>query len=620
MKKTFYYSILAFFLFIFGTLSSIYAQSAPCVIDSNHTSPGVYPDSLPPATGCVNYSQDITFLLPRDTVVSGVHVNFETFTINSISGLPPGMNWVCNHSANGCVYDVSPNNPNPEVWGCVNLSGSPFVLNNTTTYTLTITVTATTDNLLSPSNVVTFTKHLVVFPCQLGCNYLSYTQNSTCEPANVTFTTTLPSNGNPNYHYNWNFNNGNTSNLETPPVQSYNHGDFPVSLNITIDTFAYYVDSISIDLINCTDPTGSPDLYWGIFQGANTIVPFNTPGNGGPSVPVNTGISFEFTPGQTYSMEVWDDDSPTSSDDGCATNAGGSGAAVSFTPPSVPGTYFATQNGLKIAYHVSHPIIVLNCQDTIHVEALPTTPNILILVGDTTFCPGGNVILGALTQNGIQWYKDGTAIPNATAATYTATASGAYTVQAITGASCTSMSLPVNVTVNPNPTFTATPNIGASSATYAISNVQPVGTTFYQWFTLQGGVWVQDPLAFQATYTISHYACVKVRVTNAVSECFTEQNLGCFIPTGIENEQLISVNVFPNPTEDEVNVSMNLSLTQDVKIHLRDMLGREVLTRELPQQSGEINEKISLGALPKGIYLIEVEGEKSSVTQKVILR
>jgi hypothetical protein len=620
MKKTFYYSIILFTLLTFGTLSSIYAQNPPCVIDTNHTSPGVYPDSLPPATGCTNYSVDITFLLPRDTTVSGVLVNFETFTINSITGLPPGMNWVCNNSANGCVYDVSPGNPNPEVWGCVNISGSPFVLNSTVTYNLTITVTATTDNILSPTNVVTFNKNLVVFPCQLGCNYLSYNQSSTCEPSNVTFSTTLPSNGNPNYHYSWNFNNGNNSNLETPPVQSYNSGDFPVSLTITIDTFDYYVDSISIDLINCTDPVGAPDLYWGVFQGGNTIVPFTTPGSGGPSVPVNTGINFTFTPGQTFSMEVWDDDSPTSSDDGCATNTGGSGADVSFTPSATPGVYFAQNNGLKIAYRVAHPVVVLNCQDTIHVEALPQTPSILVLVGDTTFCPGENVILGALTQNGIQWHRNGAPIPNATGATYTATTTGAYTVQAISGANCTSMSAPVNVTVNPNPTFSVSSNTGAASATYTVSNVQPTGTTYYQWFTLQNGVWVQDPLAFQATYTITHYACVKVKVMNAVSECFSEHNFGCFIPTGIDNEQLITVNVYPNPTEDEINVSMNLALTQNVKIQVKDMLGREVLSRELPQQSGEVNEKFSLSTLPKGVYLIEVASEKASITQKVILK
>lgn len=74
--------------------------------------------------------------------------------------------------------------------------------------------------------------------------------------------------------------------------------------------------------------------------------------------------------------------------------------------------------------------------------------------GPTTFCEGASVVLNAPTGSGLSyvWRRDGTIIPGATAASYTANVSGLYTVE-ISSGSCSSTSSPRPVTVLPgNPT------------------------------------------------------------------------------------------------------------------------------------------------------------------------
>ena len=76
----------------------------------------------------------------------------------------------------------------------------------------------------------------------------------------------------------------------------------------------------------------------------------------------------------------------------------------------------------------------------------------------TTFCDGGSVVLNANSGLGLsyQWQRDSSDIPGASGSSYTATASGSYTV-IVTANSCSKTSLAQSVTVTPLPVATITP-------------------------------------------------------------------------------------------------------------------------------------------------------------------
>jgi hypothetical protein len=91
------------------------------------------------------------------------------------------------------------------------------------------------------------------------------------------------------------------------------------------------------------------------------------------------------------------------------------------------------------------------------VTPIPATPTITP-GGPTTFCSGGSVTLTSSSASGNQWLLNGNPIGGATNQTYSATATGAYTVTATTGGCSSTASAATNVTVNPAP---ATPTISA---------------------------------------------------------------------------------------------------------------------------------------------------------------
>ena len=97
---------------------------------------------------------------------------------------------------------------------------------------------------------------------------------------------------------------------------------------------------------------------------------------------------------------------------------------------------------------------------TVTINPIPTQP-VITPGGVTTFCPGGLVILISSTNSGNQWYKDGVSIPGATGTTYTATASGNYSLIVTIGGCPSPVSSSVNVVV----ISPATPTVNAAGPT-----------------------------------------------------------------------------------------------------------------------------------------------------------
>ncbi|MFL6246902.1 MAG: carboxypeptidase regulatory-like domain-containing protein [Thermoanaerobaculia bacterium] len=98
---------------------------------------------------------------------------------------------------------------------------------------------------------------------------------------------------------------------------------------------------------------------------------------------------------------------------------------------------------------------------SVTVNPSPATPTITP-GGPTTFCTGGSVLLTSSSASGNQWYLDGNPIGGETNQTYSATATGSYTV-IVTALGCQSTpSFATSVTVNPIP---ATPVIGTGGPT-----------------------------------------------------------------------------------------------------------------------------------------------------------
>ncbi len=83
----------------------------------------------------------------------------------------------------------------------------------------------------------------------------------------------------------------------------------------------------------------------------------------------------------------------------------------------------------------------------------------------------------------------------------------------------------------------------------------------------------------------------------------------------IEPTSLESMNVYPNPANDVINVNF-AHFSNPVKVEIMNMLGATVLKKTLNTASSQIN----LEELPKGIYYLRVLGAGKENLKKIVLR
>lgn len=162
------------------------------------------------------------------------------------------------------------------------------------------------------------------------------------------------------------------------------------------------------------------------------------------------------------------------------------------------------------------------CSGTVSGSAVVTVTGSAIAtitpLSATTFCTGGSVQLNANTGTGYtyQWKLNGNIIAGATLASYTANATGNYTVQ-VTSPCGTATSIATVVTVNTLPlaSITATGSTTICSGESVLLKAPNVANRSYQW--LKGGTNINGATSF--SYTATTGGTYKVVVTNTSTGC-----------------------------------------------------------------------------------------------------
>jgi len=97
----------------------------------------------------------------------------------------------------------------------------------------------------------------------------------------------------------------------------------------------------------------------------------------------------------------------------------------------------------------------------------------------------------------------------------------------------------------------------------------------------------------------------------------------CLLPIGTglsEQQQLEAMKLYPNPAAKETFVELDLKQAAEGKLTLVDMLGREVMRRDVRFEAG--NNKINLNTemLPAGLYLLKLQAGENSAQRKLEVR
>ena len=130
MKKI----LLSFVALIAGTFALQAQAPTPCIPNPNNSQAGFYPDTLPHSNVGTYYEEVIDFVFPEDTVFQGFTVPFDSFVVNMVANVPPGLNYQFDRT----VPTYYPNNGPAR--GCLTVYGTPTMV-NTSNDSVTVTVT-----------------------------------------------------------------------------------------------------------------------------------------------------------------------------------------------------------------------------------------------------------------------------------------------------------------------------------------------------------------------------------------------------------------------------------------------------------------------------------------------
>lgn len=564
-------------------LLSNFIQAQNCTIDFTQTQVGIYPNVLPNGAVGQTYDQDITFVMPTDTM----GYDFTNFQIISVA-LPVGLNWACNSNTTNCNY-----NPQVSPYGCVHIYGTPLLAG---TYNIAVTVLADLTMLSGYPFVFELQLEISTAAASISNNGFTTTGAPACAPALVSFT-----NNNLGFlQYTWDFGNGNFSNQANPITQYYsNPGTYLVQYNAyaSLDTTTVF----TLENFHITSMSnyggGFPsfdnaDSYFKILQNGAVVYQSGIIGDQNP--PVQWALNFNLNANTTYVLEIWEADASYlepyfGNDDFIGSHVlnlnNCSGCIVGN---SIINYAITTQQIL--------PTPLLTTIDTIIIYDLPPTP---VISYDSLTHTLSTPALGF----SYQWYFNGSPITGATSSTYTLYQSGNYALVAINANGCIAFSDPLSA-VYCNPYTQAL--LSENNGTLSVSNIAQNASI--SWL-------------FNGNTIPNQQENTLISSANGTYQCIVTDAFGCadttniiLIDVGLATNPLELPSIFPNPAKDFITVSLTTHWTGSL-IELLDLRGKVLYSEEAAEQAHTIH----FTSIQTGAYLLRLTHQSDQFRQMIFI-
>ena len=170
--------------------------------------------------------------------------------------------------------------------------------------------------------------------------------------------------------------------------------------------------------------------------------------------------------------------------------------------------------------------------------------------------------------------------------------------------------------VSDKATIVAT-TVAAPTITKVVDSLVSSSATGNQWYfndaPIAGEVGQKTKLRQTGAY--------KVVVTDATG-CSQTSNIINHVVTALPPEvvaQEIKLSVSPNPNNGKFNVHFEVKTKADLTVDLLTASGQKVFTQSTPGFNGVYNKEINLGKPSSAYYLLKIEHNKKTYTQKVII-
>ncbi len=95
----------------------------------------------------------------------------------------------------------------------------------------------------------------------------------------------------------------------------------------------------------------------------------------------------------------------------------------------------------------------------------------------------------------------------------------------------------------------------------------------------------------------------------------------CYLSSAnIENSNITDLNIWPNPTHKQVNISFDANNNSDINIDIIDISGRKVFEQTYQNTNSKFNQTINTSNFSKGLYLINIQNGVKKSTRKLIIK
>jgi hypothetical protein len=81
-----------------------------------------------------------------------------------------------------------------------------------------------------------------------------------------------------------------------------------------------------------------------------------------------------------------------------------------------------------------------------------------------------------------------------------------------------------------------------------------------------------------------------------------------------------NLEIFPNPTNDFLNIRFSINESQSVKLDLVSMKGEMIYSQSLGNFKGDFERQIDLSSLTRGIYFLRITSDQGTTTTKVVVQ
>ena len=105
--------------------------------------------------------------------------------------------------------------------------------------------------------------------------------------------------------------------------------------------------------------------------------------------------------------------------------------------------------------------------------------------------------------------------------------------------------------------------------------------------------------------------------TNGVLAALKNSN-ACTPVAVDENQPIIECNIYPNPSDGNVNLNINLNQTDNISIITYNMIG-DIIAEKIILNADNVDITLDLTAYPAGIYFVKIQSDSQSITKKLSL-